>query len=153
MPVNAHVWQVMNDPNYGVVQYEDGVILFQRGYDYQMGLRNLAIARREEIENPAEIAVNDTLVFLGYAWHDDTRYWQTFYYHFTLYWTITNPTRRENIGQFLLSTGKDSFLSLHRPAFGLYPKSNWQPGEIVREEVSGKNTRLRWQAGQRKFHV
>lgn len=134
-PVDEHIGRVLNDPNYGVVQYEDGVALFQRGYDYKTGLRNLAIAQQQEIGNPLEIAVNDTFTFLGYTWHVNTRYWDTFYYHFTLYWRATHPLSHGNRTQFWLSNGEASFSSPHNPAFGLYPPSQWQPGEIVREEV------------------
>ncbi|MCI0696933.1 DUF2079 domain-containing protein [candidate division KSB1 bacterium] len=134
-PVDEHIWRVLNDPNYGVVQYEDGVALFQRGYEYKTGLRNLAIAQQQEIGNPLAIAVNDTLAFLGYTWHTNTRYWDTFYYHFTLYWRATHPLSHGNGAQFLLSNGEAGFSSPHNPAFGLYPPSQWQPGEIVREEV------------------
>lgn len=134
-PVDEHIWRVMNDSNYGVSFYEDGVALFQRGYDYKTGLRHLAIAQQKEIGNPLEIDVDDTLTFLGYTWHTNTRYWDTFYYHFTLYWKTTTLSSHGKKTQFLLSNGKTGFSSPHNPAFGLYPASQWQPGEIVREEV------------------
>ncbi len=134
-PIDKDIWQVLNDPNYGVSFYEDGVALFQRGYDHQTGRRNLAIARLDEIEKPASIMVNDTLKFLGYTQHGNTRFWDTFYHHFTLYWTATEFYSQRQGAQFLLSNGKTSFSSPHNPAFGLYPASQWQPGEIVREEV------------------
>lgn len=134
-PVDEHIWRVMNDSNYGVSFYEDGVALFQRGYDHQTGRRNLAVAGLNEIEKPASIMVNDTLKFLGYTRHGNTRFWDTFYHHFTLYWMATEFSSPSHGAQFLLSNGKAGFLSPHNPVFGLYPASQWQPGEIVREEV------------------
>jgi uncharacterized membrane protein len=134
-PVDVHIERVLNDPNYGVAHYEDGVALFQRGYDRETGLRNLAIARQNEIENPMEIAVDGTLIFLGYTRHANTRYWDTFYHHFTLYWKTTQPADSQNAGQFLLGNGKTGFVSQHKPAFGLYPHSQWAIGDIVREEA------------------
>lgn len=134
-PVNAHIRHVLDNPNYGVVHYEDSVALFQRGYDYQAGIRNLAIAERHEIENPVQRTVDDTFKFLGYTPHGNTRFWDTFYYHFTLYWTATKSSGRDNRGGFLISNGETSFFCSHNPAFGLYPRITWSPGEIIREEV------------------
>ena len=134
-PINEHIWHVLNNPNYGVVHYEDSIALFKRGYAHKAGVRNLAIAERHEIENPVKIAVNSTLNFLGYTRHGNTRFWDTFYYHFTLYWMTTKSSRHNNKGGFLLSNGETIFFSPHNPAFGLYPKTQWIPGEIIREEV------------------
>ncbi|MDZ7292975.1 MAG: DUF2079 domain-containing protein [candidate division KSB1 bacterium] len=134
-PVNEHIWRVMTNPSYGVLHYEHGVALFQRGYDHHAGLRNLAIAKSSEIENPMNIAVNDTVMFLGYTPHVNTRFWNTFYYHFTLYWTVTKPSSNRDPARFLLGNAETGFHSPHNPAFGLYPRFHWQPGEIIREEV------------------
>lgn len=134
-PVDKEIWHVLNNPEYGVLDYQHSVALFQKGYDYDAGLRNLAIAELDEIENPVRIAVDDMLIFLGYTRHVNTRFWDTFYYHFTLYWMKPEGSSHDNKGGFLLSNGDTRFYSPHRPAFGLYPKTKWKPGEMIREEV------------------
>jgi uncharacterized membrane protein len=134
-PVNESIRRAMTNPQYGVVDYDDGAILLQRGFDYQTGLRNLAIAQRDEIEEQLEIAVNDSLAFAGYTRHGITRYWDTFYDHFTFYWTVRQPCTQSPAAMIVLSNGTDSLATPHQPAFGLYPHSRWQSGEIIREEV------------------
>ena len=40
-PLNEHLRKLLNNPTYGVRAYDDGAILFERGSDYEGGIRKL----------------------------------------------------------------------------------------------------------------
>ena len=141
MPVNDYIVELLNSPEHGVAHYEDGLVLFQRGLPKEQGIQNLAIARRDEIANVVDVTIDSAqaeLKLVGYTRHMDVEYDDsTFYAHYTMYWqkngSIFNAVSQPK--HYLLVSAADTTTAAWQPAFGQYPLSEWQPGEIVREEV------------------
>jgi len=133
--INEIILGMLRDPRLGVVKYDDGVVLLQRGADQARGLSELCVAPPGEIRKPLDVALDGGVRLLGYTEHDAVQYKDSTYAHLTLYWSKADSAAPEMPAEFFVDSGGVTTSMLSNPGFGLYPVAAWQPGEIIREEV------------------
>ena len=143
-PVNSYIRQLLSDRDYGILHYEDGVILFKRGFDYDEGLRKLAIAQKAEIPHFLHKSINDEISCIGYDNHEGSIMWSYSpktgvvirkMIHFTIYWEGSLKEARDIDFVFNIRNAQHSYFFSKSPVFGLYPTSKWREGEIIRDEI------------------
>lgn len=144
-PDNDSIRKVLQDARYGIVAYEDGVCLFQKGADFQIGLQKLALASVDEIPTLVQQEIGSGVTFMGYRQHPLLKY----YYevqrlgdiawkralHITAYWQTAVVLPDAARWKFKLEHGSTVLLKEHAPVFGAYPLSRWQTQEILRDEI------------------
>ncbi len=144
-PDNDSIRKVLRDPRYGIVAFEDGVCLLQKGANYEAGLQMLALAQEKEISQPGPKEIAPNLKFLGYRPHETLRY----YYevsrlgdiawkralHITCYWQSTLAQSEATSLLFRMQHDSTSFYKSQVPVFGLYPLAQWPSDEIIRDEL------------------
>ncbi|MCS6862941.1 MAG: DUF2079 domain-containing protein, partial [Abditibacteriales bacterium] len=117
---------MLNDRRFGLVYHNDGVFVFQRGTDYEKGIRRWAVTARPLRSGtksvPCEVAVH--------------RARQGVFIDLTLYWKNI-PSWRGGLRSvtLLCASDKQRWMWQHTPTFGVYPVDQWRPGEVVRDHV------------------
>jgi len=144
-PYNEKIKQVLKNSNYGVFYYEDGVCLFKKDFDYDKGLKNLALSAGTEIDIYNEKSVNDQINFLGYntypllkMWHQQEGVkglqWEK-QLHFTCFWTTGQSQLDTTSFVFKIQNENQQYIFFHNPVYNLYPSYKWQKNDIIKDEV------------------
>jgi hypothetical protein len=144
-PVNHRIDSLLINPNYGIVQYRDGVVLFEKDADYAAGLKKLTYAAGADVRHFKHIALTPNFDFAGYNWHTpvergfnmektDEAYLQ-YMLHFTAFYSVSTDVNP--VDSLLFKVTGEGFVAefSHAPVFGLVPMSQWSAGELVRDEV------------------
>ncbi|MCK5737722.1 DUF2079 domain-containing protein [bacterium] len=144
-PINQRIDSLLINLNYGIVQYRDGVVLFQKDADYVAGLKKLTYAAGAEVRHFKHIKMTPDFDFAGYNWHTpvergfnmekiDEAYLQ-YMLHFTAFYSVSAAVNPAD--SLLYKITGDGFVAEfhHVPVFGLMPMHQWSAGELVRDEV------------------
>ena len=122
------VQRVFNNPDYGLRDESDGLLLFERGLDISQDFDKLARAEASEIEYPSEVVLADTIAYRGYSLEDASPVpGQPFV--ITTYWESLATVERPYLF-FFAYPGSQQF---QEAVYGLYPTAIWQPGDLVRQ--------------------
>ena len=131
--------------DYGIIEYDDGVCLFQKGADYERGLRLLAIDVGTAIDNYTKKDVTPSIQFHGYnefpilksyaaIENSEAIEWK-YALHFTSFWSVTDSVAAD-IPLILRYRAKDkTYFQKHDLVFGVFPITRWQPNELIKDEV------------------
>lgn len=144
-PLNEKIEALLKNREYGVIAFEDGVILFQKGADYDAGLLKLAYAHGAEVEHSAGRELNAVLKFVGSRQYEPfergfnlesrtERYTQKML-HFTTFWSSQVEYPDDYSFIYKIHNQSAEYLIEHAPVFGLLPTSKWSEGELVRDEI------------------
>jgi|GEM_PF-1295443 len=144
-PDNDSIRAVIQNKDYGVIHYEDGVCLWQRGADYEKGRRELATDVGAAIETFIQKEITPPIEFMGYnqfpllkAYHpiegSEAIQWE-YALHFTAFWSISRPLSENLQVIFRIQSGDQINYVVHDPVFGIFPTTDWQPNEIVKDEI------------------
>lgn len=144
-PDNDSIRSVIKNKQYGVIHYEDGVCLFQKGADYEAGRRELAIDVGSAIETFSEKEILPPFEFMGYNQfpllkayrpieNSEAIKW-SYAIHFTSFWTTKDSLTKDYQVVFKFQLGEQVYYLTHEPVFGVFPTSNWLPNEIVKDET------------------
>jgi len=120
---------VFDDPDYGLIFYQNGYLLFERGADPGQRHRTLAFVNDPHIQNPMHLVLDDTVAFLGFDLSEQHAAPGEPLY-LTTYWRSRKPVSRP----YLLFTAYPGRRSFKDAVHGLYPVAEWQPGQIIRDE-------------------
>jgi len=144
-PNNDTIRAVLKNRDYGVVEYDDGVCLLQKGADYEAGLKNLATDVGAAIENFLKKPVTEMIDFMG---HNDFPLLSAYYpvpnseairwkyaVHFTTFWSARDSIDQDYQVIFKYQVGDTAYYQKHQPVFGVFPTSRWQPNDIIKDEV------------------
>ena len=114
--------------------------LVQHGHPQAAGAQLIALWPLPRTEAPPEIQaiaqpIGDQLTLIG--WERVTHPWL---WQIALYWQAPAPlpadytvSVRPLVAGQLIQVDGEPLIQDHRPVWGLYPTSRWQPGEIVRD--------------------
>lgn len=117
------------NPAYGLRTAVNGYLLFERGLDPGHDLARLALATKSEIKYARTVELAATVAYLGFDLSTTcVRPGEVFY--ITHYWESLAPMEMP----YLLFTAYPGAYRFEEAAFGLFPVSEWQPGDIVRHE-------------------
>jgi hypothetical protein len=144
-PDNDTIRAVINNKQYGVIHYEDGVCLFQKGADYESGRKELAIDVGSAIETFSKKEILPPIEFMGYnqfpilkAYYpienSEAIKWR-YAIHFTSFWSAQDSVTKDYQVVFKLQTGEQVYYLTHEPVFGVFPTTDWQPNEIIKDEI------------------
>ena len=119
----------LNNPDYGLIFYRNGYLLFQRGANPDPNVPALALVSDPHIQNPMQVVLNDTIAFLGFDLSQEvvtpgeqvylTTYWQTLK-------PVSNP--------YLVFTAYPGSWSFTDAVHGLFPVAEWLPGKVIKDE-------------------
>ncbi|MBN1352380.1 DUF2079 domain-containing protein [candidate division KSB1 bacterium] len=142
LPLNPYIRKMLQNPQYGIVHFDDGVILFERGKDYTEGIKKLVETNEASIQHAADIELNEKLAFKGYdapkimnLWFPDTAgtnglSWKKLV-RLTLYWQARSTVDDSLSICLKLSNGTIDVYQQHAPAFGTYPLSQWEVNHLI----------------------
>lgn len=144
-PDDSSIIQVLKDTTYGIIHYEDGVCLLEKGADYTKGIRDLAIDVGTAIERFNKQEINTVINFLG---HNEYQLLKAYFpienseeinwkyaIHFTCFWSLREKLDQDRLVVVKYETKDQIYYQSHTPVWGLYPTSQWQPDEIVKDEI------------------
>jgi len=144
-PDNEAIRAVLRNRNYGIIDYEDGVCLWEKGADYDAGLEKLGWSIGAEISEPLYAQINDKIFFKGHRLHPVRKSctnlgaWEKPNYkemiHFTCFWTTEERCQENYLFTFKISDRNSEYYIHHTPVFGVYPSQLWIENEIIRDEV------------------
>ena len=118
-----------DNPDYGLIFYQDGYFLFQRGADPQHNAPLLALSADPQIQHPQRVLLDRSVAFRGYDLAPaSTVSGQPV--RLTTYWESLAPVDRP----YLLFLALPGTQITSDPVYGLYPVVEWQPGQIIRDE-------------------
>lgn len=133
---NPKIQKVLNNRDYGVYAYRDGILIFKRGYDYDKGLFNLALTREPQVQYKVDMVLNDEIKLLGYSTEKNNVY-QGDTLFITFFWECLADIKEDYT--FLITFVREDSEDIniyHMPVEGLYPTSEWLKGDIIRDEIS-----------------
>ncbi|MBN2010350.1 DUF2079 domain-containing protein [candidate division KSB1 bacterium] len=144
LPVNKYIQQVLENPDYGVSYYDEGITLFKKGMDRTEGLRILSHTESGDIEHATEVPLVDSLKLMGYTTPEIVDLWfpkkdsYDIYYRrlirTNLFWESTGtPQSTVLFFHYRIDNGTDSYIVSAEPVFGIYPPSQWPDGALVRD--------------------
>ena len=142
-PVNVPFLSLLDDRRYGIVNFEDGTIIFKKGADYQGGLRTFG----SKASNGNWDRLNDidlgAISLVGIRKEGISGYTEKLL-HIVLYWRWNggNITDDFSVALSVSGNGNEQRL-LHRPFFGKIREVNWERGEIIRDDLFFPITGLR----------
>ena len=130
---------MLNDRDFGLIRHDDEVFVFQRGADYEEGIRQWAITARPS-RNGTESVPYEVSTYRARqgVFIDLILYWEKPPAHPTVTLICANDKQRS---ADILSAGKQDACATqrwewqHAPTFGVYPVEKWRPGEVVRDHV------------------
>jgi len=142
---NDSIRSVIKNKQYGVLHYEDGVCLFQKGADYAAGRRELAIDVGSAIETFSQKAIMPPIEFMGYnqfpilkayspVENSEAIRW-SYAIHFTSFWSTQDSLTQNYQVVFKFQSGEQVNYLVHEPVFAMFPTSDWQTNEIVKDEI------------------
>lgn len=144
---NDSIRKVLANENYGIVEYEDGVVLFKKNVDYKNGIEKLAYSDENDIKNSLSVEIASGMECKGFNTFEQLRYyvelekfgeitWQRGL-HFTCFWQMNQKAEADLQFEYQIEnieTGT-GFSIEHQPVFGVFPTSKWEVGKIVRDEI------------------
>jgi len=144
-PDNDSIRAVLNNKQYGVVHYEDGVCLFKKDADYQQGLRELAIDVGAAIETFTKKEMNSAIQFMGYKLfpllkayypveNSEAIRWK-YAIHFTCFWSAQETVDKNYQVVVKYQHEDQTYYQNHEPVFSVFPTTLWQLNEIVKDEI------------------
>ena len=144
-PDNDSIRAVIKDKQYGVVHYEDGVCLFKKGANYDAGRRELAIDVGSAIETFSQKEIIPPIEFMGYNQFPILKAYRpienseaikwSYAIHFTCFWSTLDSLTKDDQVVFKIQSGDQVNYLVHEPVFGVFPTTDWQPNEIIKDEV------------------
>jgi len=144
-PYNEKIEALLKNRDYGIIACEDGVVLFQKGADYDAGLLKLAYAHGAEVEHSAGRELNTALKFVGSRHYEPfergfnmesrTDRYTLKMLHFTTFWSAQLEYPDDYSFTYKIHNDSAAYLIEHAPVFGLLPTSKWSEGELVRDEI------------------
>jgi hypothetical protein len=134
--VNPTILQVLNNKDYGIAQYYDGVTLFKKGFDYEQGLRNLAIASDEELESipKSEQKITDDMVLIGWKGPTIKGKYDTII-QLTLYWRGLKKIADDYQFSYKTTIKNERIHTDNHPVFGLYGTHRWDTDSVIRDII------------------
>jgi len=143
---NDLIREILNNRDYGIVHYQDGVAVFKKGAEYTLGLEKLAIVTdASEMNQNLNVEVTPGILCQGFTEHgtlwsySQPDQWGPVFWkkaiHFTCYWTATTDTLVNQDLIFKVVHEDSSYQLPHQPVFGIYAYSNWLVNEIIRDEI------------------
>jgi hypothetical protein len=136
---------VLVNQNYGIVHFEDGVCLFEKGADHDFGLQLLAFAVETEIQNRINIQLHEDVYVKGIRHFELLNYYTQpekfgplFWHHavhFTCYWMLTSENPVYDHFLFKFQRNDEIYYKDHIPVFGMYPIKSWDQDKIIRDEI------------------
>ncbi len=144
-PDNDSIRSVIKNKQFGVIHYEDGVCVFKKGADYEAGRRELAIDVGASIETFSKKEIKPPLEFMGYnqfpilksyspVENSEAIKW-SYAIHFTSFWSTQDSLNQDYQVIFKFKSGEQTNYWVHEPVFSVFPTSDWQPNEIVKDEI------------------
>jgi uncharacterized membrane protein len=144
-PDNDSIRKVLRNRDYGIVEYTDGICLFEKGANYEAGLQKLALSEGSDINNKKKARLTDQIDFIGFNKHDILKYYiqpdklGKIYWkhalHFTCFWQSDSVLQDSQAFSFKLKKDDIELNKDHFPVFGVYPITKWQPKDIIRDEI------------------
>jgi len=148
--------QLLSSGDFSLTEYEDGLLFLRRGPARANGF-HYAVSRVDKAEPAVRVDYDfaGRLGLLGYDFDDSTnslkkgrRYWIAYYWQvlegfddsFTFQYGVNPVDDVQQLGTDLVlidtftRVGGEPFRIVHLPTYLLLPASEWQPGEILREE-------------------
>lgn len=126
--------ELLKNKGYGVVNYSDGVIVFEKGVD--RSFKEQIRADASEIINYASVNFNDEIVLRGFNLNKD-------YFkpgeecRITLFWETLDNVKEDIWFLIRLTKYNRAFKeTIHQPFYGFYPTSLWQKGDFFKEEIN-----------------
>jgi uncharacterized membrane protein len=121
--------RVFDNPDYGLIFYRNGYLLFQRGADYDQNLPALALVSDPHIQYPMRVMLNDSVAFLGFDLSQEVATPGEQVY-LTTYWQSLKPAPNP----YLVFTAYPGSWSFTDAVHGLFPVAEWPPGEVIKDE-------------------
>jgi glycosyltransferase involved in cell wall biosynthesis/uncharacterized membrane protein len=119
--------QIFHHPDFGLRVAEGGYLLFQRGLDSQSKIAHPALVPEPQVQYPRYVELGGEVAYLGMDLSTPyLRAGETLY--ITHYWQSLAPVSRP----YQLFTAYPGGALIEDFAFGLYPASEWEVGQIVR---------------------
>ncbi len=144
-PDNDTIRAIIKNKQFGVIHFEDGVCLFKKGADYEKGRKELAIDVGSSIETFSPKKIKPPIEFMGYnqfpilkayspVENSEAIKWN-YAIHFTTFWSTQDSLNQDYQVVFKLQSGGELNYLVHEPVFGVFPTTDWQPNEIVKDEI------------------
>ncbi len=145
-PVNPFIQKVLHDQNKGIVHYDDGIIVFKKGADYQAGIEKLAWASPTEVPVACTIPLTPNIALVGYGlpqvtpiWFPDSSAanyirWEKVV-RLELFWQAESTLVEAPEFQYVLANSHAQYKFSQVPVLGLYPITQWKPHQIIRDEL------------------
>ncbi len=133
-PINEPILQLLNNRDYGICKYDDGIALFKKGYPYNVGVKNLAIATQSEVKGikVAPRRVTENIKLVGWQEPNIKGKYGTII-QCTFYWQATENIEEDYQFRFFTLFNDKEIEIEHKPVFGVYGTSKWEPGKIIRD--------------------
>ena len=132
--VNEPILKLLKDQNYGICKYNDGITLFQKGYPWEAGIKNMIVASKSEVENFTERSFGPHIEFVGWQQpHIKGRFGTRI--QSTFYWQATELVEENYQFHFTVLFNEEEIEFNHEPFFGLVSISDWKPETLYRDMV------------------
>jgi uncharacterized membrane protein/glycosyltransferase involved in cell wall biosynthesis len=121
--------RAFHSPAYGLRASSNGYLLFERGLTPDGNLQAAVLATDTDIQYPRTVELSATVAYRGFGLSTtEVRPGEPFF--ISHYWEGLAPVRKP----YLLFTAYPGAHRFEAIAHGLFPVSNWQPGDIVQHE-------------------
>jgi uncharacterized membrane protein len=123
--------QTYQNPDYGLIFYQDGYLLFKRGVDNAKNRFALTLNPPVKIQYPQRVSLGDSVLFLGFDL-SQTHAHAGETVDFSSYWLSLKPVQTP----YLLLTGFPGPGAWHfgDPVYGLLPITQWVTGDIIKDQ-------------------
>ncbi len=134
-PVNEPFLSLLDDRRYGIVDFEDGTIVFKKGADYNEGLRLFRVNETERDWENLNGFDFGGINLVGIRREGISGYTEKLL-HVTLYWQWNGGGISDDFFVTLALTDGDRGSELiHRPFFGRLGEVGWEIGDIIRDDL------------------
>ena len=144
-PNNDSILKVIENPEFGIVHYEDGICLLKRNAPFGEGLCKLALASSSEIKNKINLEIFSGIHCKGYNIFNTLRYYYSveklggIYWkrslHFTCFWNTDQELSENYIFKYKIQNRDQVFYKEFYPVYSFFPTSIWKTDDLIRDEI------------------
>lgn len=126
---------LINNTDYGISFFEQGMFVFEKGYDHNKGLSNYVLSEERNFEGKKLLDLGESQLFVSMKSDQFVKAGGKISLDFK--WKCLQDSIPEY--QVLISAvaeSKRNYRWIHTPTNGLYPPENWKKGDIIRDSVT-----------------
>ncbi len=133
-PINPFILSLLKNREYGIRSFQNGIVVFRRGYNYEKGIQELCFGRKNEIKSFIRKQVTPNLLLVGNTTRPRVGIDRSIL-HYTFFWKKTKRDENSVLLTFVIKNGNYSASFSHHFVFGLYPYASWPVNQVIRDEI------------------